>query len=476
MVSSMLLPVASFGVAAAAPLGEAPPMGWRSWNAFQLEVDAEKISRQAEALATKLPSKGAPFGTLLSLGFSDLGVDDGWQDCGAGYNGTFHSDAGSTLVNTSRFADLSDMTGRAQGLGVSMGWYLNNCWCSELGKVPGGHGHALDDLRLIVRAGFASVKIDGCGPAHGMELWTGALKSVGAEGALLVENCGNNRRLEDVWSPEEGLPSEENPLPVWVQARPEDVRGEKCEGFQTYRVSRDISPQFFSTMWNLQQMLPFLGEEPLSRPGCWAYPDMLQVANQLSFLESRSHFGAWCVTSSPLVLGFDLTNTTVFDEVYSIIGNELAISVDQSWAGHPGRLVKQSPDNMTVAVAHTADAALPDQSCKYPVGNIDMFGTPRCELTTLPLWQVWSKPMPDSAVAVFVVNIGDTVLERIGVSLAELSIDARQEVIVTDIWKQEADVERIQPGGELSVSGLPSHDSVFFLLEPAIKHDMEQVV
>merc|ERR1719203_1685091 len=109
-----------------------------------------------------------------------------------------------------------------------------------------------------------------------MELWTDALKAVGAEGALLLENCANNGKLEDVWSPEQGLPSEENPLPIWVEASPDDVRGEKCDGFQTYRISKDISPQFFSTMWNLQQMLPFLGEEPLSRPGCWAYPDMLQ--------------------------------------------------------------------------------------------------------------------------------------------------------------------------------------------------------
>lgn len=38
---------------------------------------------------------------------------------------------------------------------------------------------------------------------------------------------------------------------------------------------------------------------------------------------------------------------------------------------------------------------------------------------------------------------------------------------MTDVWKQEVGVERIQPGGDLSVSSLASHDSAFFILEPA---------
>lgn len=418
---------------------------------------------QATALAQKTPTKDNSSPSLLALGFNEIGIDDGWQACGAGSNGTFHSASGETLVNRDRFPDLQRMTGRASELGVKMGWYHNNCWCSELGK--SAHGNPAADVQQILDAGFAGLKIDGCGPAHGIELWTAALSAVGAQDKVVVENCANNGKLEDVWSPDQGLPSADNPLPVWRSAEPEDVRGSKCDGFHMYRISRDIAPQFYSTMWNLQQMLPFLGEEPLSRPGCWAYPDILQVANALSFHESRSHFGAWCVTSSPLVLGFNLTDTTAFEEVYPIISNKLAIEVNQAWAGHPGRLVKQSSDSLSVKVAHTADAALPDQSCRFEVGVIDLFGTPLCEETTFPTWQVWSKPMPAGRVAVFVVNIGDTSLSPIEITLAELGVTSGTTVSVTDIWSGRS---ARHVGGPIVTPSIASHDSVFYFVEPAI--------
>lgn len=446
--------------AAQAEIASTPPMGWRSWNSFLLEVDEAKMLAQAQALAQKTPTTSPSSMTLLALGFDEIGIDDGWQSCGAGLNGTFHSVSGETLVNRDRFPDLQRMTARASELGVKMGWYHNNCWCSELGKSAYGNPEA--DVRQILDAGFAGLKIDGCGPAHGIELWTAALAAAGAQDQVVVENCANNGKLEDVWSPDQGLPSSDNPLPVWQSAKPDDVRGSKCDGFHMYRISRDISPQFYSTMWNLQQMLPFLGEEPLSRPGCWAYPDMLQLANALSFHESRSHFGAWCVTSSPLVLGFNLTDTAAFEEVYPIISNKLAIEVNQAWAGHPGRLVKQSSDSLTVNVAHTADAAMPDQSCRFEVGVVDLFATPLCEIYTFPEWQVWSKPMSVGRAAVFVVNIGDALSSPIEITLEEIGITSGSPVRITDIWTGS-----IAPhsGGPIVVPGIPSHDSAFFFVE-----------
>lgn len=56
---------------------------------------------------------------------------------------------------------------------------------------------------------------------------------------------------------------------------------------------------------------------------------MLQVANKLSAIESRTHFSAWAVTSAPLILGFDLANETLMDLAYPIISNMEVISVNQ---------------------------------------------------------------------------------------------------------------------------------------------------
>jgi hypothetical protein len=66
-----------------------------------------------------------------------------------------------------------------------------------------------------------------------------------------------------------------------------------------------------------------------------------RVAGTLGW--NRAHFGAWCIVSAPLVLGMALTDAEL-DPVLDIIGNKLAISVNQAWAGHPGTLVRTLPD------------------------------------------------------------------------------------------------------------------------------------
>ena len=62
----------------------------------------------------------------------------------------------------------------------------------------------------------------------------------------------------------------------------------------------------------------------------------------LNFVEARTHFSAWCITSSPLVLGFDLTDAATTDGVWPIISNTEAIAVNQEWAGDSGTLLHQS--------------------------------------------------------------------------------------------------------------------------------------
>jgi hypothetical protein len=64
----------------------------------------------------------------------------------------------------------------------------------------------------------------------------------------------------------------------------------------------------------------------MSQPGCWAYPDMLEVGvtgqngkseGGLTSYEQRSHFGLWCVISSPLTLSFDLGDPATMDKAWS---------------------------------------------------------------------------------------------------------------------------------------------------------------
>jgi len=209
-----------------------------------------------------------------------------------------------------------------------------------------------------------------------------------------------------------------------------------------YRVSDDIAPHFLSTMWNLQQMLPFLDrDKPLSRPGCWAYPDMLQVMNGLSIVESRSHFGAWVITSSPLILGFDLGDQALVSSIWPIIGNEAAIAINQRWAGHPGFLVFSSKETFHASVTHGAEDERGPTSWQVPVT------------------QVWAKPQPGKAVAVLLLNLSN---QKRTVTLQLRDVGLLSGAQVTNIWSGSS-LGYVED--EYSAA-LVAHDSALLVLTP----------
>jgi len=45
-------------------------------------------------------------------------------------------------------------------------------------------------------------------------------------------------------------------------------------------------------------------------------------------VESRTMFGLWCITSSPLILGHDITVDAVNEWILDVVGNEEAIAVN----------------------------------------------------------------------------------------------------------------------------------------------------
>jgi hypothetical protein len=207
---------------------------------------------------------------------------------------------------------MKSMTDYGHNLGFTVGFYENNCICAENDEFYGEdhmNQHYAGDVQDMVTYGYDSVKLDGCGPFTDLELYQQLLNETGAY--YLIENChwgGTVPTLD--WCP-----------------------------FSYFRTSGDIQATWESMWSNLQTTTAYQDmDAPLSRPGCWAYPDMLEVGNMPSHIEDRSHFGAWCITSSPLILGHDITNTTLNDQIWDIVGNTEAIDVNQAWYGHPGYL------------------------------------------------------------------------------------------------------------------------------------------
>jgi len=78
--------------------------------------------------------------------------------------------------------------------------------------------------------------------------------------------------------------------------------------------------------------------------------DMLEVGRGMTHEEDKSHFSMWCILSSPLVLGNNLT--TISPQTLEIVTNAEVISVDQDTTGLQGHLVTDNRAGKQVWAKH----------------------------------------------------------------------------------------------------------------------------
>lgn len=215
----------------------------------------------------------------------------------------------------------------------------------------------------------------------------------------------------------------------WGQTVPGQTSGDApCTGttpigncpYNFYRTSGDIRNNWGSMTKNLHTTTKFQGEPPLSRPGQWAYPDMMEVGRMANYNEDRSHFGAWVITSSPLILGYDLNDESITDKIWDIISNQEAIAINQQWEGHPGRLVKEWDSFM-----------------------------------------LWAKKQPKGAQAVLVINSSNN-SSPATVNFNEIGITS-SSATVRDVWNHK---DLGTATGSFKTDAISSHDSVFLLITP----------
>lgn len=105
-------------------LARTPPMGWRSWNTFGGDVDQQLMEDTMDLLVARGRTIDGVPTSLCDLGYCDVGLDDGWQQCGS-YGReryTFHQPNGMPVVNRSRFPNFEAMTAHAHALGLTAGW------------------------------------------------------------------------------------------------------------------------------------------------------------------------------------------------------------------------------------------------------------------------------------------------------------------------------------------------------------------
>lgn len=390
-------------------------------------------------------------------------------------NGSWHDRDGHFIVNKTKFPDMKALVDAGHAKGVKMGFYLNQdldpAWhaCKSEGSIHGAAANTgnfasyKNDIEDMVKLGFDAVKFDSGGGNDDMNRWAAELNASGRE--ILIENCNNGGYVP--------YPRKRGPDGTRLTAPP--LPGDGCP-FNMFRTGIDNSPSPLSTVSNLLDASRYFN---VSRPGCFAYPDMLELgcpvvgphasrpdpghptgrhsmcnasdgtvgdtAPRLSLEQGKAQFAAWCTVSSPLILGFDLGNETEYDRWFPVITNARALRVQASWAGLAGALLQSGPTFRTV-VPHGC-------TCE------DMADT-----RDLPSFSVWGKPIVGTAAgrkawAVVAINsVGTT--QRVRLPLAQL--DLRDGAVrETDVWS----------GASTAVDGpswqrmLPAGGHRFVLLE-----------
>ncbi|MBC3940237.1 NPCBM/NEW2 domain-containing protein [Sphingomonas sp. DOAB1063] len=340
-----------------------PPMGWNSWNAFNSDVDEEKVLASAQALVdTK----------LRDIGYRYVNIDDGWwlkrrQPDGRLLIRTSHFPSAATGADTS-FRPLTD---RLHAMGLKAGIYSdigrNSCgqiYTPDFKNQPEGsvaerevglYGHVDQDIRLFFAEwNFDFIKVDGCGarglPADAPRVKSGLYRALtplvdmqSLGGSDVAGIRGLYEQVHTALHTHAGDRPYVYSLCLWGAG---DVRAWGKDVGNTSRTSDDIQPVWPRMLTNLDTVTH---RALYAHPGSWNDPDMLFVGtgdfDAAHLTEARSHFSLWAMVDSPLIIGYDLRKLT--PDLLAIFGNADIVALNQDPAGNQAVLAYDSGEVQT---------------------------------------------------------------------------------------------------------------------------------
>jgi len=334
-----------------------PPMGWNSWNCWGCAVTAEHIKAAADAMA----SSG-----LINHGWTYINIDDCWHG---------RRDPNTGVINSNeKFPDMKALCEYVHSRGLRIGLYTD-CGLKTCAGYEGSEGHELSDMMRYAEWGFDYVKIDWCycenkDPNKTYKSFGDALKQVPRDIIFSICNWGQN----EPWK--------------W---------GAKVGG-QCWRTTGDIEDT-----WESMSRIGF-GQAGLSEyagPGHWNDPDMLVVGyvgwgpqvrpTKLTPDEQYTHISLWCLLSSPLLLGCDMTKLDDF--TLNLITNDEVLAISQDTLGRQADRISKNGDR-----------------------------------------EVWAKELEDGSMAVGLFNRG-LFEDKVSVSWEKLGLKGPQKV--HDLWRQK---------------------------------------
>lgn len=337
-----------------------PPMGWNSWNCWAGAVDDAKVRAAADTMLSS---------TLAAHGFQYINIDDTWEGS---------RDASGEILTNSKFPDMKALSDYVHSKGLKLGIY-SSPGPKTCAGFEASYKHEDQDAATYAKWGIDYLKHDWCSygdvaTGEGLDRLQKPYKWMRAaldktDRDIVFSLCQYG--MGDVWK--------------WG-----DEVGGNC-----WRTTGDINDSWRSlhSIYSSQN-----GHEKFAGPGHWNDPDMLVVGkvgwgpslhpSHLKPNEQLLHISMWCMLSSPLLIGCDMSDMDKF--TVDLLSNDELLDINQDPLGKPaGR------------VAMTGDL------------------------------EVWSRPLFDGTTAVALVNSG-TEAAPIKADWKEIGVTGKQPV--RDLW------------------------------------------
>ena len=293
--------------------GHQPPMmGWSSWNTYRVNISDSLIMRQADAMVAN---------GLKKVGYNYVNIDDG-------YFGGRDQQTGRLLVHPERFPQgLKPVVEHIHRLGLKAGIYSdagrNTCGsiydADTIGIGVGLYAYDQQDCDMFFRElGFDFIKVDYCGGKPHPKGDTLQLdeQTRYTEIAEAIRKTGRKD--------------------VRMNACRWDFPGTWVSGVaSSWRMSQDIRPKWASVKDIIRQNLYL---SAYAGGGHYNDMDMLEVGRGMTQEEDHTHFAVWCMMSSPLLIGCDLTK--IKPETWNLLTDSQLIAINQDPLGLQAYVVK----------------------------------------------------------------------------------------------------------------------------------------
>ena len=292
-----------------------PPMGWNSWNCWAEAVDDAKVRAAADAMVRS---------GLIDHGWTYINIDDCWMikpdATDPGLRGEPRGEDGKINTN-GKFPDMKALSGYVHAQGLKLGIY-SSPGPQTCAGFTGSYQHEEKDADRFGEWGIDYLKYD----------W-----------------CSYNSIAKD-----RSLPELKKPYAVMREALdrvPRDIVYSLCQygmgnvwewgaevGGNCWRTTGDIVDT-----WSSMAGIGFhqAGHEKFAEPGHWNDPDMLVVgrvgwgpqlhSTRLTPDEQYTHISLWCLLSSPLLIGCDMSRLDEF--TLNLLTNDEVLAINQDPLG-----------------------------------------------------------------------------------------------------------------------------------------------